>query len=486
MEQCFEIIFNSVNDGILIYASDGHFLEVNRVMCDDLGYQKDELLQMTVMDITPPEFRKITGEQIAEKLKQGSGFVETMVQCKDGSLASIELNVRPIKYKGTPAVLAVARNITERKIAERKLRESEEKFKTVFESANDGIYVTDLYGRFLEVNKIACKQLGYTRSELLQMRPQDIDLFADATDVGSQIDQLLQDEHNLFESILVRKDGSTFPVEVNIQVIDYMGEKAILGVSRDMTEHKQADEAMLNAKLAAEDASRAKSEFLTNMSHELRTPLNSIIGFSEVLCSENVGDLNDMQKRYVSNVYRSGKHLLELINDILDLSKIEAGKMSLNPDKFAIRDTINEIMETMMPLATEKGIELKCDIDPERPFIVADAVKLRQIIYNLVSNAIKFTDRGGSVTIETRSSDDRISVLVKDTGIGISVVDQKKLFQPFVQIDSSNAREYGGTGLGLSLVKNFVEMHGGKIWVESEVEKGSTFGFTIPTDPEVS
>ncbi|MEL4306243.1 PAS domain-containing sensor histidine kinase [Methanococcoides sp. LMO-2] len=482
MEQYFETIFNSVNDGILIHTFDGRFLEVNRIMCNDLGYQKDELLQMTAMDITPPELRKITGKQIAEKMEQGGGFVETVTICKDGTPVPVELNVRPIEYKGTPAVLAVARNITERKIAERKLRESEEKFKTVFESANDGIYVTALDGRLLEVNKIACKQLGYTRSELLQMRPQDIDFFADAKEVGNIIDQLLQDGHNLFESILVRKDGSTFPVEVSIQLIDYMGEKAILGVSRDMTEHKQANEAMLNAKIAAEDASRAKSKFLTNVSHELRAPLNSIIGFSEVLCSEDAGSLNDLQKRYVSNVHKSGKHLLELINEILDLSKVEAGKMELNPEKVGVYSIINEIKESMMPLATEKGIELEYDIGPENTFIVADALKLRQIIYNLVSNAIKFTERGGSVTIETLSSDDQISVLVKDTGIGISSGDQTKIFQPFVQIDPSNEKKYSGTGLGLSLVRSFVEMHGGEVWVESEVGNGSTFGFSIPTD----
>jgi len=175
---------------------------------------------------------------------------------------------------------------------------------------------------------------------------------------------------------------------------------------------------------------------------------------------------------------------LELINDLLDFSKIEAGKMELILEEFAIQDAINEIKETMIPLAMKKEIELNYSINVENPIIVADSVKFKQILYNLLSNAIKFTDQGGSVTMGINTTDEIISVFVKDSGIGISPDDQNKLFNPFYQVDSSNAREYEGTGLGLALVKNFVEMHGGEIWVESEVGKGSTFTFTIPIDPE--
>lgn len=483
LENDFETIFNSVNDGILIFSFEGQLLEANEVVCNGLGYPKDELMRMTVLDITPSEFRESVHEQFVEKLNKGGGIVETVSRCKDGSFVPTELNIRPIEYKGIPSILTVARDITERKKAEVALRASEEKFKTIFENASDAIYVTSIDGKFLEVNQVACEQGGYDRSELLQMSPEDIASFDEAAQVEARINQLLQDGRLMFETVHVRKDGSTIPVEVNIRLIDYVGENAILAVSRDITKHKQAEEAMLHAKLAAESANRARSEFIANMSHELRTPLNSIISFSDILCSERFGTLNENQKRYASNVYRSGKHLLELINNILDFSAIEFGSMELVPEKFDIYDPITEIKATMIPLAEKKDIELKCSIDLENPLIVADAFKFKQILYILVNNAVKFTGRGGYVTIETQSSHDYVSVFVKDNGIGISSEEQKTIFQPFVQVDSSAVRKYGGTGLGLALVKRFVEAHGGKVWVESEVGKGSTFAFTIPTNP---
>jgi hypothetical protein len=358
MEKEFETIFNSVNDGILIHSLEGRFLEVNQIVCNGLGYPKDELLQMTVMDITPPEFRETVHEQVVGVLNQGSGIVETMSRCKDGSLVPIELNIRPIEYKGTTAILAVARNITER---------------------------------------------------------------------------------------------------------------------------KKAEDAMFNAKLAAEAANKSKSEFIANMSHELRTPLTSIIGFSDILISENFGTLNESQKKYISNVLRSGKNLLNLINDIISISNIENGKMELHINEFFVSDTIDQVEALMIPIASKKDIELTCNIDIETPTLKADAMKFKQILYNLVSNAIKFTDQGGSVAIGGKISEHIVHISVKDSGIGISPEDQDKLFNPFFQADSSSTREYGGTGLGLALVKKFVEMHDGQIWVDSEVGKGSTFTFRIPT-----
>ena len=227
-------------------------------------------------------------------------------------------------------------------------------------------------------------------------------------------------------------------------------------------------------------ASRTKSEFLANMSHELRTPLNSIIGFSEILHDGVFGPVNEKQAKYVNNVLVSGKHLLQLINDILDLSKVEAGKIVLDCKDFPASDAINEVRTLTASIAAKKSIVVDASVDEGLTTIYADEGKFKQILYNLLSNAIKFTPEGGSVTVDARRQGDMAEISVADTGIGISKEDQKKLFHPFMQADASTSREYGGTGLGLSLVKKFTELHGGTVRIESEPGEGSTFAFTIP------
>ncbi|ABE51375.1 sensor histidine kinase [Methanococcoides burtonii] len=229
----------------------------------------------------------------------------------------------------------------------------------------------------------------------------------------------------------------------------------------------------------AEDANLSKSEFIMNMSHEVRTPLNSVIGFSSVLL-DKPGNRDESQVRYLHNILFNGKHLLEIFNEILAISKIESGAMVFQPKKFLISNVISEIETSMMPFALEKGIILTHIIDVENAIMNADEFKFKHILYNLVHNAIKFTPDGRHVTIETKKCGKSMCFFVKDTGIGILPTNQIKLFEQFYQVDSSTTRKYGGIGLGLNIVKKFVEIHGGKVWIESEVEKGSTFGFSIP------
>lgn len=234
----------------------------------------------------------------------------------------------------------------------------------------------------------------------------------------------------------------------------------------------------VNAEL--ERANKMKSEFLSNMSHELRTPLNAIIGFAEVLKDKIPGDLNEEQVEFVQDIHSSGQHLLQMINDILDLSKIEAGKMSLQYEVFFVPDAITDVFHILNGLAKKKNLLLLTTIHPDVKYLEADRVKFKQILYNLISNAIKFTPQSGSITTEAYIVNDMLQVSVADTGIGIKPEDQKKIFSEFWQADSSFARKYEGTGLGLTLTKRIVEMHGGKIWFHSEFGKGSTFYFTIP------
>ncbi|MPM72474.1 Non-motile and phage-resistance protein [bioreactor metagenome] len=239
---------------------------------------------------------------------------------------------------------------------------------------------------------------------------------------------------------------------------------------------------LLQAKFDAESASRAKSEFLTNVSHELRTPLNSIIGVSDILLEKIFGDLNAKQLKYVNNISVSGKHLLRVINDILDLSKVEAGKMELYYSEFSISLVFDEVKSTILPLALVKNLEMEFKIDPDLGDIQADRSRLIQILYNLVSNAVKFTPEGGKVSVFCEKSGNRAIFSVTDTGIGISPENQKYLFEPFKQIDSGTNRQYGGTGLGLALVKQFVDMHKGRVWFTSVRGKGSSFIFELPVN----
>ncbi len=258
------------------------------------------------------------------------------------------------------------------------------------------------------------------------------------------------------------------------------------------------------AMMQAEAANRAKSDFLANMSHELRTPLSAIIGFSDMLRDGMAGEINDEQKDYINDIYESGNHLLKLINDILDLSKVEADKMELEPLEFSLYSLIEGSLVMFKEKAMKHNLKLGFDIEEGVDDIVADEIKIKQVLFNLISNAVKFTPDGGSVSVHARrvhssqitvhgekesnsepSTVNRehagfVEISVEDTGIGLSPEDQKKLFQPFLQIETHLTKKYAGTGLGLSLCKRFIELHGGRIWVESEVGKGSRFTFVIP------
>ena len=229
-----------------------------------------------------------------------------------------------------------------------------------------------------------------------------------------------------------------------------------------------------------EVASRHKSEFLANMSHELRTPLNAVIGFSEVLLEKMFGDLNEKQEEYLQDILTSGQHLLSLINDILDLSKVEAGRMELELDAFSLAETLENGLTMIRERASRHGIALSLDLDPDIGLVEADERKVKQVVFNLLSNAVKFTPDGGQVKVLARLAGEEVQVAVQDTGIGVAAADQEHIFEEFRQVGQEAAAKSEGTGLGLTLSRKFVELHGGRIWVESRVGAGSTFTFSLP------
>lgn len=375
-------------------------------------------------------------------------------------------------------------NITARKQAETELQESEQRFRRAVLNAPLPIMIHAENGEVILISRAWTELTGYTSEEMTTVSKW---LEQANREMSEPIQEYLIQAHQTKERIppeqyeILTKAGKKQIWEFSSSLLGVQpdGQRTIISMALDNTERIKAQQAMQSAKETAEYASRAKSDFLANMSHELRTPLNAIIGFAEILRDELVGSINYEQKECVNDIRMSGQHLLEMINDILDLSKIEAGKMSLQLEEFAIVDAVEEVNAIIKALALKKDVELTL-ICQQDGIIEADRVKVKQIFYNLLSNAVKFTPEDGKVTTQLKVTPTDLQVKVIDTGIGITEEDQMKLFAPFTQIDTSKSRRFGGTGLGLALTQRLIELHGGEISVTSEEGKGSTFSFNIP------
>jgi signal transduction histidine kinase len=256
----------------------------------------------------------------------------------------------------------------------------------------------------------------------------------------------------------------------------------VFAAARDVTELKRFERTLQQKNLELEDASRMKSEFLANMSHELRTPLNAIIGFSEVLRDGLIGELTDQQRGFIGDIFGSGKHLLSLINDILDLAKIEAGRMELALSQVAVPELLRGAVSMHSERADRGGIELALTTNPAEISISADERRLRQIVFNLLSNAVKFTPSGGRIDVSAHTQNGRVEIAVADTGPGIPLEDIESIFEEFEQ--TADGKQAEGTGLGLPIARKLVELHGGHLMVESRPGHGSTFRFTLPARQE--
>ena len=285
---------------------------------------------------------------------------------------------------------------------------------------------------------------------------------------------LLREERIIGGLVVRRKSTGEFRPEV-IELLKTFATQSVLAIQNARLFREIEDKSR-----QIEAANRHKSEFLANMSHELRTPLNAIIGFSEVLHERLFGELNEKQAEYTDDILSSGRHLLSLINEILDLSKVEAGRMELEVATFDLPLAIDNARTFVRERATKHGINLDVNVDERLGDFVGDERKIKQILLNLLSNAVKFTPEGGRIGIKARQGDGNVEISVTDTGIGIVPEDQANIFEEFRQVGGDYAHKREGTGLGLTLAKKFVELHGGKIWVESEAGKGSTFSFALP------
>jgi two-component system sensor histidine kinase/response regulator len=366
------------------------------------------------------------------------------------------------------------------------LESSEQRYRQIVETALDSFIGTDSKGIITDWNAQAETTFGWSRSDAIgQSIFQTIVPLRLRDDLLQIVNELLSSGdasvlRKRIETTRLHRDGREFPVELSVSLIR-MGETHRLGAFlRDITDRKRSEEESIAAREAAEAGSRAKSEFLANMSHEIRTPLNGVIGMTDLALET---DLTSEQREYLTTVKLSADSLLNVINDILDFSKIEAGKVDLEFEDFNLRDNLEATLKTLALRVDEKGLELLCEIAPSVPEVVrGDSNRLRQVIVNLVGNAIKFTHEGEvalNVHVEFEQADDlTLHFTISDSGIGIPSEKQKLIFQPFAQADTSTTRKYGGTGLGLTISKRLVELMDGKIWVESEVGRGTKFHFT--------
>ncbi|MCE8426895.1 MAG: PAS domain S-box protein [Candidatus Methanoperedens sp.] len=360
-------------------------------------------------------------------------------------------------------------------------KQSEERYRAVVEQASEGIVLVDAETKhFLEANAAFQDLLGYDSSQIFGLTLYDV-ISGDREIIDGYIQKIKNENNNfLGEQQYRRMDGSAVDVEVSANVISYSGKDVLCIVVRDITERKRTEKMRLEKELI-ESANRAKSEFLATMSHELRTPLNSIIGFSELLQRGIGGKLNDKQMHYIKNIHTSSKFLLDLINDILDLSKVEAGKIELVIEKIPVEYTLDETISLLKERALQHKIRINKDLDPHLEFIEADRQRFIQVFFNLLSNSIKFSKpEGGTITIAAKKVDDMAEFSISDTGIGIKPEEIDKLFLRFQQADSAISREYGGSGLGLAITKELIELHGGKISVHSKYGEGTTFSFVLP------
>jgi protein-histidine pros-kinase len=360
------------------------------------------------------------------------------------------------------------------------------RFVTLLESAPDAILIVDREGEIVLASAEAARLFGYERQELTGLT------------VEALIPHSLRAAHSEYRETFhvaprargmgsggnlegLRKDGTQIPVEISLSPVVTEAGLWVIAAVRDLSERVQRQElARENERLA--EASRIKSRFLANMSHELRTPLNAVIGFTELLYDEQAGAVTAQQKDFLADILSSANHLLHLINDMLDLARVEAGKMDFQPSTFAVSKLLAEVRDSVRILAAQKKLELALEVAPGLDLVRVDPLKLKQVLLNYLANAIKFTPEGGKVTLRARREGTTFRVEVEDTGPGIPAHQLPLLFVEFQQLDAGTRLEQRGTGLGLALSKRLVEAQGGRVGVESTVGKGSVFFAILPCD----
>jgi PAS domain S-box-containing protein len=467
-EARYRALVESSPDGIGIHQ-DGRVVFVNPAGARLLGAQSpDELVGKPIEDIIHPDYREVVRERIQRSLATGQPappLMEKFIRL-DGTVIDVEVTAVPIMWEGRPAMQVVFRDITERKRMEEELKASEERYRDLFENANDGIYILDRAGRIVSFNRKAEEITGYTLEEV---RGQSYTLFLPPGPERKKARRAflknMRGQPDKTELTIIRKDGREIVLELSTRPILQGGQiVGIQGIGRDITERKELE--------------RLKSDFISTVSHELRTPLTSIKGYVDLVLAGDVGPLTPEQKEFLTIVSQNTTRLTELINDLLEIERLESGRIEFEFAELDLAEVLENVARSLHVNAEQKGLEFLTEI-PSGLKVRGDRERLAQVFLNLLSNAIKYTP-AGTVELRAHQEDDAVVVEVRDTGIGLSESDLQKLFQKFFRSDNPYVRKAGGTGLGLSIAKAIVERHGGTITVTSQLGQGSTFTVRLP------
>jgi PAS domain S-box-containing protein len=509
-ERWLAAIVESSDDAIIGKTLDGIITSWNGGAQRIFGYGADEVIGKPVTILIPPG-QWHEEDEILKRLRRGErvDHFETTRIRKDGSRIDVSLTISPIRDAAGAinGISKIARDVTEQRrllAVENQARAevlAERRFRELIENAPDAILLADGDGAILIANRAAEGIFGYALEELIGL---GVDTLVPEAARG---EHFRQREKFLASGIsrpmglgldlrARRKDGTEIPVEISLSPVSTGAGVNAVAVIRDVTERKRAEQqiqslhqgymAELEARQQeAERLNRLKSEFIAGVSHELRTPLHTIIGFAELLGEEENGALNEKQKRFLRHIRTDSDHLLGLINDVLDLSRIEAGGLDLRTEPFRLREPISDAINAIRLFASSKPVHLHEGFVPAAE-VLADPLRLRQILYNLLSNGVKFTEPGGEITVTAAVEGQFVQITVADTGLGIAKEECDRIFDKFYQVGYTTAGVRQGTGLGLTICMQLVKRQGGRIWVESEPGKGSRFHFTLPVKPDVT
>jgi PAS domain S-box-containing protein len=470
-------ILDSAGDGFIMLDCDGNIVDANETLCKNLGYAFQDILALKIGDIDD-EVANAFSESWETVQKQGPDIVRYgRHKCKDGTTYPVEIKMFPIEYGGIAYLSAFIRDVSDRKVIEEKLKLTQ----FAVDHAGDAAFWLDaVEHKFIYVNKKACEFLGYTHEELTTMGVSDIDMqFTD--ELWPKFVKRLKLLNEIqFETDFRHKDGMIFPVELTANHMEYEGRCYVVAFVREISARRKVEKDLRDAKEKSEQASQAKSEFLTSMSHELKTPLNAIIGYSDMLATEFSSVLSSEEKHFAKSIYQAGLHLLGLIDDVLDLATIESGKVNLEFEPVNVYEIVVDSIAITKLLAEKKNITFNADSAALKEINVwADKKKLTQVIINLLSNAIKYNRQDGSVTIECQQNENDCRINIIDTGYGIPEDKRKQIFSPFSRLGKENS-DIEGTGVGLVICKSLVELMGGAIDFDSTPDEGTCFYLIVP------